>query len=165
MNDALTNLKSQWSALPARSRTLALAGAVVVGVALLYTAVWSPLQKDLQRLRANVPRETGELAWMRGQAPLAKSARARAVSSSGALAAAVEQSAAAHGVRPYITKIEPEGNAGARLTIDAIPFNTFVTWLADLQATQGAVVEDASIEAHATPGLVNARLRLRSGGA
>lgn len=161
----MNEILARWNALPARTRLLALAGAVVIGALLLYTAVWAPLQKDLTRLRDAVPRATGQLEWMRSQAPLAKAARARVVTTSGSLTSSIEQSATTHGVRSYVARIEQEGSAGARVTLDAVPFNSLVTWLADLQAAQGAVIEDATIDAHATPGLVNARLRLRVGGA
>jgi type II secretory pathway component PulM len=165
MNEQLANFKAQWQTLPERTRLLVLAGTALIALALLISAGWMPLQRELARLRGAVPREAAELEWMRAQAPLAKSARARAVTSSGALSGTLEQSATTHGVRGFVTKIEAEGNSGARLTIEAMPFDTLVTWLSDLQAVQGAVVEDATIEAHATVGLVNARLRLRSGGA
>lgn len=164
MNELLANLTNRWNALPPRTRVLAVAGTIVVGFALVYAAVWMPLQKDLKRLRASVPGAAAQLQWMRNQAPLARAARARAVTSSGSITSAIEQSAASHGVRTFVSRIEQEGNAGARVTLDAVPFNTLVTWAADLQATHGAVIEDATIDAHQTPGLVNARLRLRSAG-
>lgn len=161
----MSELRERWNALPPRTRQLVLVGTIVIAFVLLVTAVWMPLQKDLARLRAAVPHETGQLNWMRAQAPLAKTTRARVVTSSGSLTSTIEQSAATHGVRSYITKIEQEGNAGARVTIEAIPFNTLVLWMTDVQAAQGAVIEDAAIDAHATAGVVNARLRLRAGGA
>ena len=161
----MSELSAQWNALPPRTRQLVLIGAVAIALVLLVTAVWMPLQKDLTRLRAAVPLETEQLNWMRAQAPLAKNARARVVTSSGSLTSTIEQSAATHGVRTYITKIEQEGGNGARVSIEAIPFNTLVTWMTDVQAAQGAVIEDAAIDAHATTGMVNARLRLRAGGA
>ncbi len=166
MKELLTNFKNQWAQLPERSRQLASAGGILVAVLLLYTAIWAPLQKDVARLRTSVPRDAADLTWMRMQAPIAKTMRAKtSTTTSGMLLPAVEQSATAYGVRSFITKIEGEGNNGARVSLDAVPFTSFVTWISEMQASQGAIVEDASIEALATPGVVNVRLRLRTGGA
>ncbi len=164
MSGLLADLSAQWNALPARTRQLAVAGGVVAALLLLYTIAWSPLQKDLARLRTSVPRETEQLGWMRAQAPMAKALRARAVGTSGALIPTIEQSATGYGVRAFITKLETEGSAGARVTLEAVPFNSLVTWISELQAAHGLVIEEATVEAHATPGIVNARLRLRTGG-
>jgi general secretion pathway protein M len=163
MSAMLADFKLRWSGLPARTRLLAGIGTVVVVLALIYFAAWRPLQKDLARLRLSVPQQAGQLEWMRTQTPVAKSMRARTVTSSSALAPIVEQSAATHGVRNFVTKIDADGNAAARVTLEAIPFNSLVSWISELQATSGAVVDDAAIDAHASPGLVNARLRLRAG--
>jgi len=159
----LADIKLRWAGLPQRTRMLASIGAVVVVLGLLYFAAWRPLQRDLARLRLSVPREAAQVEWMRTQAPIAKAMRARAVTSTSALAPVVEQSAATHGVRNFMTKIDAEGNTAARVTLEAIPFNTLVSWISELQATSGAVVDDATLDAHASPGLVNARLRLRAG--
>ena len=159
----LADVKLRWYGLPARTRMLASIGGAVVVLGLIYFAAWRPLQADLARLRISVPRQAAQLEWMRTQAPIAKSMRARAVTSTSALAPVVEQSAATHGVRNFMTKIDAEGNTAARVTLEAIPFNTLVSWISELQATSGAVVDDATIDAHASPGLVNARLRLRAG--
>lgn len=161
----MDELKNHWNALPARTRQLLVIGGIVVGVALLYSATWLPLQRDLARLRVDVPRETEQLNWMRTQAPTAKAMRARMSASTGPVIPSVEQSANTHGVRSHVTKIDAEGSNGARVTLDAVPFNALIMWISELQATQGLVVDDATIDATATPGIVNARLRLRTGGA
>ncbi len=161
----MAELNSRWNALPERTRQLALVAIIVLGAILLYTTVWSPLQHDLDRLRSNVPREAEQLNWMREQAPTAKALRAKTTSSTGALIPTLDQSATTHGVRAFISKLESEGATGARVTLEAAPFNALITWISELQAAQGLVIEEATIEAHPTPGLVNARLRLRTGGA
>lgn len=160
----IADLTNRWNSLPPRSRMLVAGGAVAIGAVLLVSAAWLPLERDLARLRQEVPRAAEQLNWMRAQAPMAKTMRARMTSSSGApVVPSIEQSATAQGVRSYITKIEAEGNASARVTLEAAPFNSLILWISELQSTQGLIVDDATIEAHATPGLVNARLRLRSG--
>jgi general secretion pathway protein M len=81
---------------------------------------------------------------------------------SGGIVPTVEQTSTAQGVRSAITKIEPDGSNGARVTIEGATFNTMVMWLSELQSSNGIVTEEATIDAQTTPGMVNARLRLRS---
>ncbi len=159
----MNQLKDHWNALPPRTRQLATVGGALIGIMLLYSALWLPIQKDLTRLRDDVPRETAQLNTMRAQTPMIKAMRARMSTSSGPLVPAIEQSALTYGVRSYATKIEAEGSNGARITLEQLPFNTLMTWLSDLQAAQGLAVEEASIEAQTAPGVVNAKLRLRTG--
>ena len=51
----LNPLRDAWSKLAPGERRLALAGAVVLGVVLLYVLLWQPVQKELARLRVSVP--------------------------------------------------------------------------------------------------------------
>jgi general secretion pathway protein M len=163
MNELLASLKQQWAALPGNVRRLALVLAVLMTVLLLYVAMWRPLQRDLAQLRGSVPQEGMQLDWMRAQAPVAKSLRAKASTVGVGLVPSIEQSALAQGIRAAITRIDPEGNNGARVTLEAVSFNSFVAWLAELQASQGAAVEELKIDAHPTSGMVNVQLRLRTG--
>lgn len=165
MSALLADLNGRWTALPSRTRALAAIGGAVVLAALLYTVAWRPLQKDLQRLRASVPSETEQLEWMREQVPTAKALRAKTVSGGGNLVTSLERTATARGLRSAITRIDAESSTGARVTIESAPFNALVDWLSELQSSYGAVVDDATIEAKPTAGTVNARLRLRTGGA
>ena len=163
MNRLLADLLNQWNALASRTRRLIVAGTIMVAALLLYAAAWLPLQRDLAQLRARVPLEAEQLNWMRAQAPAVKAMRAKFTASAGAPIPGIEQSALTHGVRSYITKLEAEGGTGARVTFEAVPFNTLVTWMSEVQAAQGLVVEEATINVHASPGAVNAQLRFRTG--
>jgi general secretion pathway protein M len=157
----INELKGRWGALPERTRQLASIGVVLITIVFAYSALWRPLQKDLTRLRTDVPRETQQLDWMRAQAPAAKAMRGKLAASTGPLVPTLEQSATSSGVRTF-TKVEAEGNNGARITLEQVPFNSLLTWVSELQAGQGLTIEDATIEAQAAPGVVNAKLRLRT---
>lgn len=159
----IADLTRRWNDLPSPRRRLIVAGAIVLATTLLYALAWLPLQRDLARLRAGVPLETEHLDWMRSQAPAVQAMRAKMSGAGGAPIPGVEQAALTHGVRSYVTRLEAEGSAGARVTFEAVPFNALVVWISELQARQGLIVEEATINAHATAGLVNAQLRFRSG--
>jgi general secretion pathway protein M len=164
MNTEFLNpVRDRWSKLAPGERRLAKAGGAVLGMALLYLLLWMPMQKELARLRAGVPEERAQLQQMRAQADSIKPLRARtgAAPAAGMLLSVVDQSASARGVRGFISRLELDGSTGVQLTADAVPFNTFISWLAELQDSHALVVENASMDAHSTPGTVNVKMKLR----
>jgi len=163
MNIELLNpLRDQWNKLAQRERSLATAGGIVVGITLLYMLLWLPVQKELARLRVSVPEERIQLQRMRAQAASIKPLRARsgAKPAAGTLLSVIEQTAATRGMRGFITRMEASGGNGVQLTLDAVPFNSLLSWLADLQDSHSLLVESASLDAHTAPGTVSAKLKL-----
>ena len=165
MSAVLNELRSRWSALPQRTRSLALAASALVLVFVLWSAVWRPLQRDLQSLRTSVPRQTEQLEWMRAQVPTAQALKAKSFTTGDNVMQTIEQTATTQNVRSYITRMDAEGPGGIRVTLENVPFNAMVSWLSDLHGNYGAMIDDATVEARPASGLVNARIRLRSGGA
>ena len=78
------------------------------------------------------------------------------------LLSVVDQSASTHGLRSFITRLEADGGAGLQLVAEAMPFNSFITWLAVLQDSYALVVENASMDAHTASGTVNIKMKLRT---
>jgi type II secretory pathway component PulM len=152
--------------LPQRERWMVI-GVAVGAVVLLYLSLWLPWQSEINKLRTAVPQEKIQLAQMRVQAMEISQLRAsgRIPASGGNLLANLEQSATANGIRGRITRMEPDGTNGARLSLDGVHFNALITWLASLQSQGGVRIEKATFEAQATAGTVNARLVLRGAGA
>ncbi|MHB1140913.1 MAG: type II secretion system protein GspM [Sulfuricaulis sp.] len=152
--------------LPQRERWMVI-GVAAALLLLLYLSLWLPWQSQIKKLRVSVPQEKIQLAQMRVQAMEISQLRAsgRVPASGGNLLANLEQSATANGIRGRITRMEPDGANGARLSLDGVHFNALITWLASLQGQGGVRIEKATFEAQATAGTVNARLVLRGGGA
>ncbi|HJW81707.1 MAG TPA: type II secretion system protein M [Acidiferrobacterales bacterium] len=164
MNTEFLNpLREQWNKLAPGERRLAMIGGVVVGATLLYVLLWLPIQKELTRLRVSVPEERAQLQRMRAQAASIKPLRARsgAKPAPGTLLSVIEQSASARGLRSFVTRMEADGGNGVQLTLDAVPFNSLLSWLADLQDSHSLLIESTSMDAHSAPGTVNAKLKLR----
>lgn len=156
-----------WRGLQPRERLLiAVAGGFVLLVS-LYGFLWSPLQRELARLRVETPKAAEQLQWMRSQAGRIQQLRAAAPTqkNAGGLLSFIEQSATAYNIKQNIKRVEPDGANGARVSLDGVSFNSLVNWLANLHK-QGAVrVENATLETQPVPGTVNARLLLRAAGA
>ena len=159
----LNPLRDQWNKLATSERRLMMIGGVVVSVTLLYMMMWLPVQKELTRLRVSVPEERAQLQRMRVQAASIQPLRARSGTrpAAGTLVSVIEQSATTRGMRGFVTRMETDGGNGVQLTLDAVPFNSLLSWLADLQDSHSLLVESTSLDAHTAPGTVNAKLKLR----
>ena len=161
-NFSLTRLRN----LTPREQLIYFGGAAAV-LLILYLSLWLPVQRELSRLRTAVPQEKSQLAQMQVQAMEVNQLRAsgRLPTAGGNLLARLEQSATASGIRSRITRMEPDGSNGARLSLDSVDFNALIGWLGNLQTQGGVRVEKATFEAQATAGTVSARLVLRGAGA
>jgi len=165
--ELLDRATTAWRGLQARERLLITLAAGFLLLALLYGFVWSPLQRELARLRADVPKKAEQVQWMRAQTGRVKQLRGSAPTqmNTGGLLSFIEQSATAYNVKSNIKRVDPDGPNGARVTLEGASFNSLVNWLANLHKQGSVRVENATIEAQPTPGTVNARLSLRAAGA
>ncbi len=157
--------RARWNALGARERRVVAALAGFLAVVLLYLLVWSPVQSGLARTRARLASVQAQLAQVKEQAALV----ARARSAPGVVppsnpAAAVEQAAEKHGLRGQLKRVEAEGAGRMRVQLEGASFSALTAWLAELQQRGGMRAESATLDRHANPGTVNARLLLRSQG-
>jgi len=155
-----------WRGLQPRERMFVAVGAAAVGALLLYFLLWAPLQRDLARLRVDTPRAAEQVQWMRAQMGRVRQLRGAvpAQSTAGGVLSFIEQSAAAYNVKQNIKRLEPEGTNGARVLLDGVSFNDLVSWLANLQKQGSVRVDNATLQAQPTPGIVNAHLSLRATG-
>jgi general secretion pathway protein M len=161
----IENALAIWRRLAPRERAALGALGTFVAMVLLYVAIWSPLQRSLARLRTQVPIEQARLVEMREQATLVGRIRGTALPAPPVNPVAfVGEAAARNGLGAALKRAEPEGAKGVRVQLEAAPFASVVTWLAELQQN-GLRAETAALEAHATPGTVSARLLLRIPGA
>jgi len=156
-------LRDAWSALSARERQLVMLGSLLLGIVVLWLLIVLPLDREVRRLRSATPEAQAQLAKMRTQSATLQPLRGRARSApaAGTAVSVIDQSASSLGIRKQISKLESDGAKGVQIAAEAVSFNSLVAWLNDLRDAYGFQVDSAQIDAHTTPGTVNARIRLR----
>jgi len=166
MNFAWTEpWRARWKALGAREQRVASALAALLGAALFYLLVWNPVESGLAKARERLALVQAQLARVQVQAALVASVRAAPrVAPPASPAAAVGQAADRHGLREQLKRVDAEGASAVRVQIEDAPFPALMAWLVELQQA-GLRAESATLERHANPGTVNARLLLRAQGA
>jgi general secretion pathway protein M len=154
----------QWiDGLAPRERRLVLAAGALGAIALLYVGVALPVDRLQARQAARVEQKTADLAWMRLAAPLVATAAARGGNHE-SLVVLVDRTGREAGLAGAVRDQSPDGGNGLRLRLEGAPFDAMIEWLANLQNQYGVSVSDATIDAAAAPGLVNASITLTHGG-
>lgn len=161
----LDDLQQWFQGLQARERHLVLTAAVVIIVTLCYLVLWEPLHKSKSDQISRLQSQLEIISWMQTASAEIKALRAsgttaKQANNSQPVSLLVEKSAAASGLKQYLSKLESTSNKGARVKIDAASFDQLVLWLNNLQTQYGISVTTANIDRHSTPGTVNARLTL-----
>ncbi|MFV1993630.1 MAG: type II secretion system protein GspM [Acidiferrobacterales bacterium] len=163
-NEYLKQAREYWDKLQQREKIMVSSMVTIIILFLFYVTFWLPLSKDIRKLRISVPKAESKLAIMHVQAAKIKSLKSRnpLKAGSGGLLTQLEQTATNRGLRQFITKMEPDGDSGVRITIEGVSFNNLLSLLSDLHKKSGLRVENANINpAEESPGIVNARLVLK----
>ena len=134
MNFAWTEpARARWNALGARERRVASVLAGILGAALFYLLVWSPVESGLARARERLVLVQAQLARVQEQAALVASVRATPRAATPANpAAAVGQAAERSGLREQLKKADAEGAGAVRVQIEDAPFVALLALLIEI---------------------------------
>lgn len=140
-------------------RTLSIGG--VVAVLLLVFGVILPLDHSVSKAHQRMKKKQEDLVWMHNAGPELAAAGPIRTGGGESLLVIVDRSARESGLAEALAGSEPSGPGGLSIRLQKASFDTLIAWLARLSQQNGIRVENASIEAAGTPGLVNAAITLR----
>ena len=150
-----------WQSRPARERSLASAGLVVLAIMLVVALVWLPLERTRTRLNADLPALRASVAALERDAAEVK--RLRAVSATipanpAPLAPLMAANAWARALPGVQLSVPDEKHV--RLAAEDVSFTALLDWLTTAQAAHGLRVETARIDALPGPGPGRVRAEL-----
>lgn len=137
---------------PAERRTIAIGG-TLLAIALLYAFIWHPLMQERQRLRAALPQLRAAAAQMQLQAAEINHLRNLPPKSFNNNMRNALEYMSAHSAIGSLS-ISTLDSDRARVSFDAVAFDSWIEWVKMLQAEQGVRVESAEVFALAEPGMV-----------
>jgi len=157
-------IQDWFNSLASREKVLVvLAGALTI-LALLVIGVIRPLASshematraltDKRAVLSDIERVAGRFG------PNAGTSAAQASPSGESLVVLIDRTTRSGGLGAYLRRNEPDGNSTIRLRFEDAPFDELITWLVDLQTTQGISVISATTDPGQEPGRVNASLQL-----
>lgn len=157
-------MREWFDSLSQRERIMVLSCAVVVAAAVLWFAIWVPLDSRHEQLQNSVA------DWETGLDKLQRVAELRGTGGAGGKPAIdtrtpvviVDTTARARGLSDSIQRSQPTTSTGIRVEFENVAADTLVLWLGDLSARHGMDVQQASLSVapRAEPGRINATLTL-----
>jgi general secretion pathway protein M len=149
--------------LQPRERRLVLFGGVAA-LLLLIIAIVLPLQRSVSAVQQRVERKRDDLQWLRSMAPQLAGLQGSATPTlRESLVVVVDRTARESGLAKSLVGSQPSGDGGLNVRLDQTPFDTLITWLAQLRERYGVRVESATIDAAKGNGNVTATLVLHAG--
>ena len=146
-----------WKQSSPRERWLIGSGFVGVLAVLMFFYVWQPLYQDRTMLRANLPQLRANAEQMHLNAAEViqlKAHPSEALIPIGGIREAVEQSAASYNLQDGISQISDNGGGRISIAMTAVSFDSWVRWLAHMQAQYRIRLATCQIEALSQPGMV-----------
>jgi general secretion pathway protein M len=151
---------SQWlNGLPPRDRTIVNVLAIVLAAAFVYSLVWSPVADWRERADMQYREAVAVSDWIAAnEARLRTAGQAAPGRAGNTLLSTVANSAAMAGVQ--LTRVQPEAQDGVSVVIQDQEFNRVLLWLDELVSREQLAIRQLSIDSHASPGRVSARISL-----
>jgi len=154
-------MKDWFYGLATREQYLVGGGTIVAACIIIWALVWTPLKSGTVELNERLASQEQVLANLyRAQALKQTSQSNLNARRAGSMVVVVDQTTRAAGLQSAVTRNQPDGPDGIRVTLKDAQFDAVVRWLADLSST-GVIVETVSVDQTRQPGLVNCTLVLR----
>ena len=155
-------MRAWFDNLEHRDQTVVSAGAVLVALIVAWGFIWTPLRGGASELDGAVAEKQQLLATLQRVEALGGPMPARInAATTQSLVLMVDETHRAHGLTGSLSRTQPDGTDGIRVTFQAASFDSLVNWLVALQRSYGVVVESANFSGSRQAGFVSATLVLR----
>jgi general secretion pathway protein M len=162
LNATLEKLLDRYAQL-AQGDRIALSGlGLFFSLLFIYFALLNPMYSYHADSLAARDRQLSLIQYMRASEKQARSVKTetRSNASGQSLLSQVSRIAQQIGIKP--NRLQPEGSDAVSVWFDSVAFDDLVKMLRQVQAQQGIVVQQISIDKEDQPGVVRARIVLRS---
>lgn len=152
----MESLREWWKARAERERVVLLGGGAALLLLLLYAFVWDPISTEHGRLRESLPALRATAAKFEADVQEVErlGRRGGEARSAGRGPAALEAAADRAGIRARIKSIEEGAGARLQVTLDVLPYEALVQWIADVGASAGLTVDSMELRSGGAPGVV-----------
>ena len=134
--------------------------ALIVG-SLIWLLVWQPVNSWASSSQERHLRSDTLLQWMQANEQAARKAGGTRSGPSSNVGVMRVTTTTADQAGLSLTRIQPENSGGVSVVLQKQPFNDVMRWLDLLQEKEGIRIVQASIDADAISGRVNARFSFR----
>lgn len=166
-NPSVKRMIARYDHLPRRDQQALKLMVAALALALLYFAIWRPVDQYHDQALSSRENAAELLAWMQeNRVALRQLAGSNAGTGNNvqkpadgrALMATVTSTARESGLN--LQRFEPSGDDAIRVWLEDVPFTQVAAWLEGLNTNHGILIEQAALDRRDTPGLVSVRLTL-----
>jgi len=158
-------MKDRFMNLSASERRTLIIAAVVLGLLLIYVAVWKPIHASAERWTKAANKNQEMVVWMTSAVQETKLLRQQAGSPKGSggqsLLALVDQTARRSKLGSAMKRVEPKGSGEVRVRLENASFDDVMKWLTQLQRASAVSIDSISIDKDDSPGRISATLTLK----
>lgn len=157
----LSSIKTWWQGLNIREQRLVLVMGFLVSVFLLYSAIWQPLNENLENTEKKLASRQALLTWVTENTSRYQSVKITGgkKKSKGSLSSIVNRTA--NQQQLTITRMQPQGD-NVQVWLDSAPFTQLLFWLEYLANNEDLQVQGIDLTQGGKPGEVRVR-RLQLG--
>jgi general secretion pathway protein M len=155
-------MKAWYAELSRREQLVVVTGAAIAALIIVWALLWRPLTLGVESTRTALAAQQALLLDLRRAESLTGAAAAPGGAAElQSLVVLVDRTHREHGLTGALSRNQPDGPDGIRVTLQDAAFDSLMAWLTALQQNYRVTVESASINGSRTPGLVSATLVLR----
>jgi len=155
-------IRDWFTNLEPRERAMLLGGGFLGLLIVLWGGVWHPLATGAVELDDAVTAKRALLTSLQRARSIAAQPGGPISGAAGqSLVLLVDQTHRNYGLEGTLTRNQPDGSDGIRVTFQNSSFDGLIAWLGALHVNYGITVDTASIDGARAPGVVNATVVLR----
>lgn len=156
----MEQFKAWWESITQREQQLVMVSAVVLGVAILYWGIWSPLTSQLTDSQRQLQRAESTLNWTKDKATvLLASGVVKPLAGGGNLTQIINSSARKYGIT-FSRVVNKKGKIEVWIT--NVEFKRFIQWLTNLSNKQGVSVLNVDLSKAENAGYIKVNRLLLS---
>jgi len=153
-------MKEWWQQLNVREQKLVIAMGSVIGIFILYSLIWQPLNEGLEKSAKKLARQQALLTWVSENTARYKQINKGGIAQGkGSLSSIVNRTARNHQIT--VTRMQPQGE-DLQVWIDEVAFKELLKWLEKLSLSEGLQVKGIDLSRSEQSGTVRVR-RLQLG--
>lgn len=159
---ALDSAKEWWDQASSRDQMSILICGVVIGAYLVYLLVLSPVKGLAQEQLMQKEAQKAALGRVKTLAAQVKASRAQksGQKSGRSVESIVESSISKNNMR--VSGFDASGKSGIRVRFEIVKFDNLLSWLNELEVSQGLRIKDLSVASASEPGTVSANVLIQS---
>ncbi|MBV1911933.1 MAG: type II secretion system protein M [Kangiellaceae bacterium] len=156
----MEQIKAWFGGLDERDQKVTVGVAIIVGLALVYLIILSPINESVEKLETEVAAKQKTVDWMEKQVPVivaSKGGRKGTVSNL-QLAAVVNNTTSKYDLP--VSRRDSKSPNEMQVWFDNVPFDSFLRWVSEIKQKHGVTVVSLNVRSQDRNGVTSINVKL-----